>query len=116
MPHPPHSQALQGCSGHGACEDERCVCDAGWSGTVCERPSAAPCRSGVTDYDGDCCASGVLDAEGSCCAGAAGTGVAETDADGQCCAEGVDACGVCGGRGTTLDAEGECCEARPPWL
>jgi hypothetical protein len=106
------------CSGHGVClaGRNRCVCDAGYSGRLCERSSCEPSTpanasvlvaavDGVVDVDGVCC-TGVMQRGGRCCSGA----TAVLDSSGACCASGVvDVCGVCDGNATVVDAAGVCC-------
>ena len=101
----------KGCSGNGACTDGKCVCNAGYGGSICAIASLS-CASGVLDASKACCQSGVLDNDRACCA-ASGTANPILDKYGKCCSGGaIDACGVCGGKGKGLDATGVCCEVR----
>jgi hypothetical protein len=92
----------QECSGNGACDNTGvCVCDAGYSGLICEASAACPAGQ-VLDATGSCCA-GLLNENQECCD--------SIDASGDCCnlPNVVDACGVCGGDGVVVDAVGTCC-------
>jgi hypothetical protein len=119
---------LRLCSGHGTCANGVCVCDAGWSGTVCNGTVACPsgrwsvagqCCSRHMDARGQCCMDGdVLDKDGACCSSGrlspCGTcsnqspGAVTTDASGQCCAGVLDAGGMCCPFPSVLDACGVC--------
>ena len=97
----------QGCSGHGTCRGDACVCNSGWTGSICD-VRANDCASGMRDSTGKCCTSGVI-GNGKCC----NSNNAVLDARGECCASGkLDACGVCGGAGKVVDVVGTCCEVR----
>ena len=100
------AEASRGCSGHGDCANDHCVCVSGYKGQLCD--TAADCN-GVRDRDDACCTSpSVLDKFGLCCDGI-------LDGQGGCCPtpSTVDNCGVCRAPGTVggigFDILGACC-------
>ena len=96
-----------GCSGNGKCKDNVCICDSGFSGSICDMEF--DCASGVLGLDRACCDSGVVDTSGTCCIGTSDNTPVQ-DADGDCCASGLlDACGVCDGSALYVDVLGVCC-------
>jgi hypothetical protein len=101
------AEANQGCSNHGTCENNGCVCNPSWTGATCAI-AAGFCGTGVLDADGGCCASGRLSASLRCCINEN----AVLDKDGECCESGAkDSCGSCDGTGVGLDRFGDCCNA-----
>ena len=119
------------CGGHGTCDAaaSTCVCDSGYSGTLCQASSACAgpldrtltcCPAGSVLDVNDACCEGVLDAAGACCGAGSAinacgacvahsvVGVAVVSVTGQCCSNGVaDAGGVCCASGA-VDVYGVC--------